>query len=215
MEQTTTYMSESIDQLIAALANFQGELKQPSLNKDVSVKTKQGYTYKFKYADLGECMRAAAPGLAKHGLAVSQIISGGHLLTVLGHKSGQWLRSEVNIGVERISDYQGLGSAITYLKRYSYCAILGIVADTDDDANAACGNEATFVNKGGQQPAANNDAVLNEALAAVAKATTADKVKELWAHYQQSCPAICVQGTPFFNAVAQRGKELKAQEATA
>ena len=35
---------------------------------------------------------------------------------------------------------QSVGSSITYAKRYAYCAILGIVADEDDDGNMASGN---------------------------------------------------------------------------
>ena len=37
---------------------------------------------------------------------------------------------------------QSIGSAITYAKRYAFCAILGIVADDDEDANIASGNSA-------------------------------------------------------------------------
>lgn len=37
---------------------------------------------------------------------------------------------------------QSIGSAITYAKRYAFCAILGIVADDDEDANIASGNTA-------------------------------------------------------------------------
>lgn len=40
------------------------------------------------------------------------------------------------------ADAQSIGSAITYAKRYAFCAILGIVADDDEDANIASGNSA-------------------------------------------------------------------------
>ena len=40
------------------------------------------------------------------------------------------------------ADAQSIGSAITYAKRYAFCAILGIVADDDEDANIASGNTA-------------------------------------------------------------------------
>lgn len=137
-----TFMSQEINEISQALSNFQGSIKQPDLSKEVKVKTKGGYEYKFKYADLSTCVKAATPVLKENGLAVAQLISNGYLITLLTHKSGQWLRSDLEIG--NYNDYQALGSAITYLKRYSYCAILGIVADSDDDANAACGNMATI-----------------------------------------------------------------------
>lgn len=139
---TMPLMSAEISEISAALSAFQGDIKQPKLSKEVKVKTKGGYEYKFKYADLSACVEAASPQLKAHGLAVTQIVSDGKLITLLTHKSGQWFRSELPIG--QATDYQALGSAITYLKRYSYCAILGIVADTDDDANAACCNLAEF-----------------------------------------------------------------------
>lgn len=148
-EQTQTtqqahpaYMSADISALSAALSEFQGKIKQPQMSKEVTVQTKGGSKYKFKYADLSACMAAAAPVLMETGLSVAQIVIDRKLITLLTHKSGQWLKSEVGIG--SASTYQDLGSAITYLKRYSYCAILGIVADDDDDANAACGNKAVM-----------------------------------------------------------------------
>ena len=135
-------MSADISALSAALSEFQGKIKQPQMSKEVTVQTKGGSKYKFKYADLSACMAAAAPVLMETGLSVAQIVIDRKLITLLTHKSGQWLKSEVGIG--SASTYQDLGSAITYLKRYSYCAILGIVADDDDDANAACGNKAVM-----------------------------------------------------------------------
>ena len=133
-------MSTEINEIAAALSEFQGAVKQPKIEREVAVRTRTGGTYTFRYADLSACVKAAAPTLKANGLAVTQLIIGGKLVTMLTHKSGQWLRSELQIG--NVTDYQALGSAITYLKRYSYCAILGLVADSDDDANAACGNTA-------------------------------------------------------------------------
>lgn len=138
------YMSADISALSAALSEFQGKIKQPQMSKEVTVQTKSGSKYKFKYADLSACMAAAAPVLMETGLSVAQIIIGRRLITLLAHKSGQWMKSEMDINISPTSTYQDLGSAITYLKRYSYCAILGIVADDDNDANAACGNKAVM-----------------------------------------------------------------------
>lgn len=138
------FMSADISALSAALSEFQGKIKQPQMSKEVTVQTKGGSKYKFQYADLSACMAAAAPVLMETGLSVAQIIIGRRLITLLAHKSGQWMKSEMDINISPSSTYQDLGSAITYLKRYSYCAILGIVADDDDDANAACGNKAVM-----------------------------------------------------------------------
>jgi hypothetical protein len=86
--------------------------------------------------------------LAKHGLAVTQGISFQQgfsdaaavlhdtLTTSLIHKSGQWIESEMPLHLPK-QDPQGQGSAVTYARRYAYMAILGLVADDDDDGNAA------------------------------------------------------------------------------
>lgn len=132
--------SEDIDKLATALAKFQGSLEQPSLNSEVKVKTKTGGEYKFKYADLSECKRAAKQPLADNELSVCQLIEDDYSIrTILLHSSGQWISSKVRMP-SNTADAQSIGSAITYAKRYAFCAILGIVADDDEDANIASGN---------------------------------------------------------------------------
>ena len=132
--------SEEIDKLAIALAKFQGSLEQPSLNSEVEVETKMGGKYKFKYADLSECKRAAKQPLAENELAVCQLIEDDYSIrTILLHSSGQWISSKVRMP-SNTADAQSIGSAITYAKRYAFCAILGIVADDDEDANIASGN---------------------------------------------------------------------------
>lgn len=134
--------SEEIDKLAIALAKFQGSLEQPSLNSEVKVRTKTGGEYKFKYADLSECKRAAKQPLADNELSVCQLIEDDHSVrTILLHSSGQWISSKVRMP-SNTADAQSIGSAITYAKRYAFCAILGIVADDDEDANIASGNTA-------------------------------------------------------------------------
>lgn len=134
--------SEEIDKLAIALAKFQGSLEQPSLNSEVKVRTKTGGEYKFKYADLSECKRAAKQPLADNGLSVCQLIEDDYSIrTILLHSSGQWISSKVRMP-SNAADAQSIGSAITYAKRYAFCAILGIVADDDEDANIASGNTA-------------------------------------------------------------------------
>ena len=134
--------SEEIDKLAIALAKFQGSLEQPSLNSEVKVKTRTGLEYKFKYADLSECKRAAKQPLADNELSVCQLIEDDYSIrTILLHSSGQWISSKVRMP-SNTADAQSIGSAITYAKRYAFCAILGIVADDDEDANIASDNTA-------------------------------------------------------------------------
>lgn len=78
----------------------------------------------------------------ENGLSVTQLVEEDNsVMSVLMHSSGQWIASKIRIPAKDGSDAQAIGSAITYAKRYGYCAILGIVADDDDDANIALGNQ--------------------------------------------------------------------------
>lgn len=214
MEETTpklvSYMSESINEISAALSAFQGSVEQPKLEKEVKVNKKAGGFYTFKYADLSACAKAATPALKSNGLSVCQLISDGKLVTILSHKSGQWFKSELMLP-NQTTDYQAYGSAITYLKRYSYCAILGIVADTDDDANLACGNQAEFKDRQhSQQPAATfTGAQFKEALEELGRCTTAEHINALWQKWSKAVPALCTKGTEFYQAVSAKSHSIQ------
>lgn len=112
------------------------------MNSTVKVKTRTGGEYSFKYADLSECKAAARKALSENGLSVTQLVEDDYSVnTMLLHSSGQWISSRLRMPVNtNVADAQTIGAAITYAKRYAFCAILGIVADDDNDANEACGN---------------------------------------------------------------------------
>ncbi|HET8729762.1 MAG TPA: ERF family protein [Moraxellaceae bacterium] len=126
--------SDQINELAAALAKAQGEIENASKNA-------ANPHFKSKYADLAEVINTVRPVFAKHGLSVTQFPSFADGLasveTVLMHSSGQWMSGTASAGVTKM-DAQGVGSAITYLRRYSLAAVAGI-AQEDDDANAAVG----------------------------------------------------------------------------
>lgn len=195
-ERNNSFMSEVISEITMALSEFQGSIEQPKLEKEVSVRTKAGSSYKFKYADLSACVKSAAPRLKEYGLAVTQLVANGKLITLLSHKSGQWFKSEVLLPAQS-ADYQAFGSAITYLKRYSYCAILGIVADNDDDANLACGNEA-------QVRQSYTPAQLQQALAEIKAVTNEKALYDVWNKWSTACPAITANTTEFYKAVCDK-----------
>lgn len=93
--------------------------------------------FKSKYADLAEVVRASRPALAKNGLAVMQYVKvtedGKSLLcTRLGHSSGQWIESSIPIRSEK-PGIQGFGSNLSYLRRYMYGALVGVVSSGEDD----------------------------------------------------------------------------------
>lgn len=123
--------SRELNEIAPALSKAQGEF-------EVVAKTADNPFFKSKYADLPSVVKAAAPILAKNGLAVVQTLGNDTLSTVLLHSSGQYMGDTAHLHLVKI-DSQGHGSAITYVRRYAYMAILGLVADVDDDANAASG----------------------------------------------------------------------------
>ena len=91
--------------------------------------------FKSKYADLAAIFDAARKPLSANGLAITQTIGNGVLHTRLLHTSGQWIASEHPLPMS--GRPQEIGSALTYARRYSLSALIGIAADEDDDATAA------------------------------------------------------------------------------
>jgi hypothetical protein len=103
------------------------------------VKSASNPFFKSKYATLDACIDATRSALAENGLCVVQPVTMDGavmvLTTRLMHDSGDEIVSVYPV-VPVKADPQGFGSAITYARRYAYCAILGLVADEDDDGNA-------------------------------------------------------------------------------
>lgn len=124
---------DNITELATALNEFQAELVTVS-------KSASNPFFKSKYADLATIMLASQPVLTKHGLSIVQLLDNldgkPALTTVLMHKSGQAVKATIPLILTK-EDPQGVGSAITYMRRYGYAAALQIVIDEDDDGNRA------------------------------------------------------------------------------
>jgi len=117
--------------LYKALASFQQEV--PVILKDTS-----GFGY--KYADLPAIFEVINPLLKKHGMGFYQAVDGTQILTVVFHvESGESIQSATDVpqGVQLkgMNDFQVLGSAITYIRRYALSSLLGLVTDKDTDAS--------------------------------------------------------------------------------
>lgn len=97
--------------------------------------------FKSKYADLSEVVEAVVPALNGNGIGVMQFPSfNGDLVgitTVLLHESGASVTGTLHLRPSK-SDPQGVGSAVTYGRRYSLLAMTG-AAPEDDDGNSASG----------------------------------------------------------------------------
>lgn len=152
--------SESIGAIAPALAAAQGDF--PTIPR---TQTGQIGPRQYKYADLADIIKACQPILAKHGLAVVQTFDGERLVsrwkqtegeeagtvteekgryaegtlimrTTLVHKSGEWIETVIPFPWAN-GKPQDLGSIMTYLRRYSLSAILGVSSEEDDDGAAA------------------------------------------------------------------------------
>ena len=170
--------SQTISELCKALTLF--HVKVGDIVKDA-----KNPFFKSSYATLQNIQEAIREPLIECQLTVSQHPEGEHgLTTILMHSSGEWIESYYVMTPVK-NDPQGIGSCITYQKRYALVSILNLsVNDPDDD-----GNQATYGNKNPNDkkelPWLNNDS--NVYLAAIEKlkvgTTTIEKIKE---HYQIS-----------------------------
>jgi hypothetical protein len=126
--------SESIAALAAALSKAQGEM-------EAAAKANVNPHFKSRYADLASVWEACRAPLSKHGLAVLQPVSADGarvtVTTILAHSSGEWISESLTMTAAQNSP-QGVGSTITYGRRYGLSSMVGIAPD-DDDGNAASG----------------------------------------------------------------------------
>ena len=140
--------SETIGELSKALGKAQSEFPQIKRSQKVNFATAGGTRIKYSYAPLSEIFDAIRKPLAENGLAISQpmtIIDGKLIVeTVLSHSSGEWISGQILIESQK-SDPQSIGSALTYARRYSLSALLGIASEEDDDAEGA-------MNRGKSEP---------------------------------------------------------------
>ncbi len=132
-EPMSTEQSETLGKLFEALAKAQSEMKP-------AVMDMKNPHYNSRYASLTSIQDAYREPLAKHGLAViQQIFYDGDaywIRTLLGHASGEWISNEFKLLVDK-NNMQGLGSAVTYARRYGISSLVGVVDTEDDDGNAA------------------------------------------------------------------------------
>ena len=125
-------MSDDISALAAALSKAQGAIDDAS-------KGSLNPHFRSKYADLAAVRSVIREPLAVNDLSIVQLpktVQGGvEVTTMLLHKSGQWISSVLFMPSGKM-DAHGLGSAISYARRYSIMSILSLAAE-DDDGNAA------------------------------------------------------------------------------
>lgn len=131
------WCSESIGKIAAALALSQAGFGK--LVADKAVNNKDG-TLRYSYADLGDALETCRACLNKHEIAVVQMPAatarnGIEVTTMLVHSSGEWIRS-TPLFMPVSGGAQDVGSAITYARRYSLLAMVGLAPEDDDGRKA-------------------------------------------------------------------------------
>lgn len=144
--------SEEIGTLADAIVACQGDLQNVTSDAE-------NPHFRNRYASLPHILDTVRPVLRKHGLAVIQLPTNEDarvgVRTILMHKSGQFLSSSYTVPTTR-ADPQQAGSAITYCRRYSLAAVLGI-GQEDDDAEGASRSESRSAARS-SRPAPKQDA---------------------------------------------------------
>jgi hypothetical protein len=135
--------SESIKQIAEALVSAQKEIR-------FAVKDSTNPHYKSKYANINSVIDAVKAPLNNNGIALIQSLSPSddnklHLTTRLIHSSGEWIEDTAVCPIQK-QDPQGLGSAISYIRRYSLSAMCAVYAD-DDDGQSAALNAADYLQR--------------------------------------------------------------------
>lgn len=178
--------SEEINELAKALGKFQSEISGAK-------KGSENPFFKSKYANLEEVISCAKEALMGNGLSVSQFPiteerSAG-VETILMHTSGQWISGKCLLACAKV-DPQGMGSAITYARRYAYQSILGIPAEDDDGNNVSQPVQEKPKDK--QKPAPKTDKQKSEEIDtlswidAISKAGTLDELKTIFTRCHKS-----------------------------
>lgn len=152
--------SPSINVLIGALGRAMALAPRPKMTKTAVVET-PGRTYSYKYATLADCMLSLngpldpnAQPTIKDGMVIpppSAFNSCGltlihqpmvmgramYLQTRICHTSGEFIGCMYPVVPDVHVKPQIIGSAMTYARRYSLMALTGLVAEEDDDGQAA------------------------------------------------------------------------------
>jgi len=118
-------------EIYKALAEFQQEV--PVIHQGT-----KGYGY--TYANLSTIFKTINPLLKKYGLGFTQLMEEDSIKTIIFHvKSGESIESKTNIPqdvvLKGMNQFQVLGSATTYIRRYSLSSALGLITDKDIDAH--------------------------------------------------------------------------------
>lgn len=140
--------SDKITAITAALLKVQKEITPVTKNA-------KNPHFNSTFADLSAVIDVARPQLNSNGILFIQSASPSedgrlHLTTRLIHESGEWIEDTAVTPLSK-ADPQAFGSAMTYLRRYSLSAMLGLYQE-DDDGESATNRPASKPAKAASSP---------------------------------------------------------------
>lgn len=149
-----------------ALAATQEAMPEVPKSRKATIVTRGGGSYEYRYAALEDITRTIRPVLRAHGLSYAWDVAqgdGGLVVTcVLRHVDGHEERASFPVPVDtsaRMSDAQKNGAALTYGRRQSLIAVLGLTtADDDVDGAESAGSAETIT----EDQAADLDVLIDE-----------------------------------------------------
>lgn len=157
MNELELLHSEGLSNILAAYATAAAVIENVAQNREVEVPIKDkstgGYKgkYKFSYATLAGILHHVRQPLTQNGIWFTQYVKLGFMVTRLVHSSGEWMET----GAIPMPDFRGgpqdIGSIISYFKRYSLSAALGLASEEDNDGEQG-EREVSFRSRGGPAP---------------------------------------------------------------
>lgn len=128
----------------AAMADAKAEFEPILKNRAVDFTSTKGRT-NYKFEDMAQIEKQVGPVLAKHGISYryrveSEPNSPVRVTCVVAHRDGHSEETSLTAGRDdsgNKNSIQAVGSAITYLQRYTLKAALGLAVSNDDDAGKA------------------------------------------------------------------------------
>lgn len=195
--------SEQINEIAAALSKAQAVIAG-------AAKDSENPFFKSKYADLASVWDACRKPLTDNGLSVAQTAAAddGHVgvTTILMHASGQWIADRLVMKPTK-DDPQGIGSCITYARRYALAAMVG-VAPEDDDGNAASAKHTPTSKPVSAKPSGYDDWLLDlESVGAEGIAALQTAWKKSKAEYREYLTTTNNAGWEAVKAKAAKVKE--------
>ena len=192
------------DGIAAALARAQANMGR-------AMKSANNPHFKRTYADLADVMDACMPSLSAEGIAVTQPVrrEDGNLVlyTILHHgASGETLDDGGMPLIVNKNDMQGLGSALTYARRYGLMAMTGIAPD-DDDGNAAASAPPP---KQAQRPAFDARRAADRIITEINRADGLEALGKLWTGAGEDLRQIKAADASIFAEVEQAKDARKA-----